>query len=182
VEVAKPKPLPVLIIRLTPLYAWIVIGSGAAFLLLSVVFAAVGSAHNSLGFDAFLAVISVAAIIGANYWRHHLHVVARLTPGQLVLRREGAIDWAEVAEIDKRTLHISRRQTQADSEFACIKLKHPRTPRSGLEATLARLKSAVTGYDIIVPGNELSCTVDFFVAECKKRMATAAPKTDPPPG
>jgi len=38
---------------------------------------------------------------------------------------------------------------------------------------LVRMKTAVTGYDIIVPGNELSCTVDFFVAECKKRIASA---------
>jgi hypothetical protein len=173
VDVAKPKPIAVLIIRFPPLYAWIVIGVGAVFLLLSLVFAALGSAHNNLGFDAFLAIVSVAAIVGGNYWRHHLHVVARLTPEHLFLRREGAIDWADIATIEKGTLRLSRRQTQAESEFACITLKHPRAPRSGLEATLSRLKSAVTGYDIIVPGNELSCTVDFFVAECKKRMAPA---------
>ena len=169
-DVAKPKPLPVLIIRLTPLYAWIVVGTGAVFLLLSLVFA-LGSGHLSLGFDFFLAANSVAAIIGGNYWRQHLHVVARLTPRQLILRREGAVDWAEITEIEKRTLRLSRRQLQSESEFACIKLKNPR-PSAGLQGKLMRLKTAVTGYDIIVPGNELSCTVDFFVAECKKRMAT----------
>jgi len=171
VDVAKPKPLPVLIIRLTPLYSWIVIGTGAVFLLLSLFFAAFGSRPKNLGFDLFLAIVSVAAIIGGNYWRQHLHVVARLTPRQLILRREGAVDWAEITEIEKRTLRLSRRQLQSESEFACIKLKNPR-PSAGLQGTLMRLKSAVTGYDIIVPGNELSCTVDFFVAECKKRMAT----------
>ncbi len=171
VDVAKSKPLPVLIIRLTPLYSWIVIGTGAVFLLLSLVFA-LGSGHLSLGFDFFLAAISIAAIFGGNYWRKHLHVVARLTPGQLILRRDGAVDWADIAEIEKRTLRLSRRQTTAESEFACIKLKNPRPPAVGLQGKLLRLKSAVTGYDIIVPGNELSCTVDFFVAECQKRMAT----------
>ena len=174
------RSLPVLIIRLTPLYAWIVIGAGAVFLLLSLIFA-LGSGHLSLGFDLFLALVSIAAILGGNYWRNHLHVVARLTPRQLILRREGAVDWEDIAEIEKRTLHLSRRQLQSESEFACIKLKQPRAPSAGLQGTLLRLKSAVTGYDIIVPGNELSCTVDFFVAECKKRMATLAPKTDRPP-
>jgi len=171
VDVAKSKPFPVLIIRLTPLYAWILIGAGVVFLLLSLAFAALGS-RMSTGFILFLVVLSIAAIVGGNYWRHHLHVVARLTPRQLILRREGAIDWTDIAEIEKRTLRLSRRQLQSESEFACIKLKNPRPP-AGLQGKLAKLKSAVTGYDIIVPGNELSCTVDFFVAECKKRMATA---------
>jgi hypothetical protein len=168
------KPLPVLIIRLTPLYAWIVIGAGAAFLLLSLIFA-LGSGHLSLGFDLFLALVSIAAILGGNYWRRHLHVVARLTPRQLILRREGAVDWEDIAEIEKRSLQLSRRQLQSESEFACIKLKQPRPPAAGLQGHLLRLKSAVTGYDIIVPGNELSCTVGFFVAECKKRMASYSP-------
>jgi len=172
VDVAKSKPLPVLIIRLTPQYAWIVIGAGATFLLVSLIFG-LGSGHMSPGFDLFLAAVSVAAILGGNYWRRHLHVVARLTPRQLILRREGAVDWADIAEIEKRTLRLSRRQLQSESEFACIKLKNPRPPTPGLQGKLLRLKSAVTGYDIIVPGNELSCTVDFFVAECKKRMASA---------
>lgn len=168
VDAAKSKPLPVLVIRFPPLYAWIVMGAGALFLLLSLVFA-LGSRMNT-GFNLFLIVVSLAAIIGGNYWRHHLHVVARLTPRQLILRRDGAIDWADIAEIEKNTLRVSRRQTQAESEFACIKLKTPR-PAVGLQGKLARLKSAVTGYDIIVPGNELSCTVDYFVAECKKRLS-----------
>ena len=164
------KQLPVLVIRLTPLYAWIVIGAGVAFLLLGLAFAGFGS-RMSPAFNLFLIVLSLAAIFGGNYWRHHLHVVARLTPRQLILRREGAIDWADIAELEKKTLRISRRQTQAESEFACIKLKNPRPPSSGLAAAMAKFKSAVTGYDVIVPGNELSCTVDFFVEECKKRMA-----------
>jgi hypothetical protein len=63
------------------------------------------------------------------------------------------------------------RQTTADTEFVCIKLKNARPPAKGLNAKLMRLKAAVTGYDIIVPGNELGCTVDFFVAECQKRMS-----------
>jgi hypothetical protein len=167
-EVAKSK-LPVLIIRFPPLYAWLVIGIGAAFLVLGLVFAGLGS-RMSTAFNLFLIGLSLAAIFGGNYWRHHLHVVARLTPRQLILRREGAIDWADIAELEKKTLRISRRQTQAESEFACIKLKKPRAPSTGLQAMLARFKSAVTGYDIIVPGNELSCSVDFFVEECKKRM------------
>lgn len=169
-DVAKSKPSPVLIIRLTPRYAWIVIGAGVAFLLLSLGFAAFGS-HMSAGFNLFLIVVSLAAIIGGNYWRNHLHVVARLTPRQLILRRDGAIDWTDIAEIEKKTFRISRRQTQAESEFAGIRLKTPR-PATGLQGKLAKLKSAVTGYDIIVPGNELSCTVDFFVEECKRRMSS----------
>ena len=165
------KPLPVLVIRLTPLYAWIVTGAGAVLLLLVLSLTAFGLSKNP-GFGLFLAIVAVAAIIGGNYWRRHLHVVAKLTPKQLILRRDGAVDWADIAQIEKRTLRVSRRQTTAESEFACIKLKQPRPPAAGLQGKLLRLKSAVTGCDIIVPGNELSCTVDFFVTECKKRMAT----------
>ena len=157
------KPLPVVVSRLTPLYAWIVIGAGAVFLLLSLLFTVLTPGKN-LGFDVFLVAVSVAAIVGGNYWRGHLHVVARLTPRQLILRRDGTVDWADIAEIEKRTLH--------ESEFACIKLRNHRPANAGLQGILVRMKTAVTGYDIIVPGNELSCTVDFFVAECKKRIAS----------
>ncbi len=165
------KPLPVVVIRLTPLYAWIVIGAGAVFLLLSLLFTFLTPGKN-LGFDVFLVAVSLAAIVGGNYWRGHLHVVARLTPRQLILRRDGTVDWADIAEIEKRTLRLSRRQTRAESEFACIKLRNPRPANGGLQGILVRMKTAVTGYDIIVLGNELSCTVDFFVAECKKRIAS----------
>jgi hypothetical protein len=116
----------------------------------------------------FIMLLSIAAIIGGNYWRHHLHVVARLTPRHLILRRGGTVNWEDIATIEKKAIQ-ARRET---SEFICIKLRNKRPPAPGLEGWMNQLKTKVTGYDLVVPGNELSCTADWFIAECQKRMAS----------
>jgi len=156
--------LPVLEIRFPVWYAYGLMGFGALVLVLSIWFA---FSLMPRALDIFIAVMGVAAIIGGNYWRHHLHVVARLTPRQLILRRGGAIDWSDIAEIDKKVIRVRN-----GSEFACIKLKTQRPPRDAIHGFVERLRSVITGYDVIVPSTDLSCTVDFFIAECRKRMAT----------
>jgi len=39
-----------------------------------------------------------------------------------------------------------------------------------LSIAVNQVKTKVTGYDLVVRGNELSCTADWFIAECQKRM------------
>ena len=173
-ETAKPKVSPVLEIRFSPVYAWLLMGAGAVFFLLSLLFASpFGARRMNTAFDLFLAVLSLAAIVGGNYWRHHRHVVARLTPRQLILRRGGAVNWTDIAQIDKKEIHVRYRASMGDSEYVCIKLKSKRPVEPGLAGLLLTLKSRLTGYDIIVPATELSCSAEFFIAECRKRMAAA---------
>ena len=153
--------LPTIEIRFPAKYAWGLMALGAVFFL--VAFLPLG---KNPGLAVFIMILSAAAVIGGNYWRHHLHVVARLTPTQLILRRGGAVDWREISTIEKKTIQV-RAET---SEFICIKLRNKRPPAPGLEGWMDKLKAKVTGYDLVVPGNELSCTADSFIAECRKRM------------
>jgi hypothetical protein len=120
-----------------------------------------------------IAVLSVAGMIGGNYWRHNLHVVARLTPRQLILRRGGTVNWTDIAAIDKKTIRVPNHGVMQRSEFVCIKLRTKRPVPPGVQGFLEKVKNAALGgYDIVVGDSELSCTADWFIAECKKRMAS----------
>jgi len=168
--------LPVIVIRFPATYAWLAIGFGGLFFLLGILFALL-QPHRNLAFGAFLSTVSLAAAIGANYWRQHLLVVAQLTPRQLILRRDGTVNWSDIAAIEKKEIHSSYRGTAGTSQFARIRLKSRPAPKGRLHGFLQKAKHAVTGYDIIVPASELSCTADWFVAECHKRMAAASARS-----
>jgi hypothetical protein len=170
---AKADALNTVEVRFPATYAWMAIGFGAIFFLLGLLIALVNH-HRNLGVGVLLVVLSLAAVVGANYWRKHLHVVAQLTPQQLILRRDGAVNWEEIAAIEKNEIHASYHGARGKSDFVCIKLKTKRAPKGGLQGFLLKAKEAMTGYDIIVPMSEFACGTDWFVAECQKRMATAA--------
>ena len=80
--------LPVIDIRLTAIYAWLMIGFGCLVFLLGLVLAILHHGRD-LGFGLCLSGISLATALGGNYWLKHLHIVAQLTPRQLILRRDG---------------------------------------------------------------------------------------------
>jgi hypothetical protein len=163
--------LPVIEVRFPPTYAWIAIGFSGIFFVLGLVFALLD--RRNLGVSVLISTASLAGLVGATYWLQHLHVVARLTPTQLVLRRDGTVNWADIAEIKLVEIRASYRGTPTRAELVCIKLKTPPPRKAGLEGFMARARHAVTGVDIIVPGNELSCPTAWFLAECQKRMAAA---------
>jgi hypothetical protein len=163
--------LPTIEIRFSPIYAWLLIGFGVIFFLLAFL---VG--RQNVGLAIFIAVASLGGVFGGNYWRRHLHVVARMTPRQLILQRGGTVNWTDIVAIERKRLTIRYRGSH-ESDYVCIKLAAGRPVRDGLEGWLDKAKTAVLGYDIVVPGSELSCTADWFVEECKKRMAAASPTT-----
>jgi hypothetical protein len=168
------EDFPVVVVRFPALYAWMAIGFAGLFFLLGLVFAVLNRRNPVPGLS--ISAISVAAVLGANYWRLHLHVVAQLSPRQLVLRRDGAVNWGDIAELELKTIRASYRATPSESQFICIKLRSRPAPRGALDGFLRNAKRAISGYDIIVPASELSCGADWFVAECRKRMAaTPAP-------
>ena len=163
--------LPVIDVRFPQTYTWMAIGFSAIFFVLGLVFALVD--RRNLGVSVLISTASLAALAGATYWLQHLHVVARLTPEQLILRRDGALNWGDIAAIQTVEIRSSYRGTPTTSHFICIRLRNRPAPKGGLQGFMLRAKHAITGYDIIVPGNELSCPADWFVAECHKRMAAA---------
>jgi len=166
-------PLPDINIRFTPVYAWMTIGFGVIVFLFGV-FIAMLSHHRNVDFGLVLCLTSVTAVIGGNYWRKHLHVVARMNARQLVLRRDGSIDWGNIAVIENKAIHSFNHGVRHRSEFVCIKLKNRPTPKNAWEGFFLKAKSAILGYDIVVGADELSCTAEWFVAECRKRMAASA--------
>src|SRR5262249_53344992 len=84
VGTSKAAPLPVITIRFSPLWAWLLIGISAAFLLLGI-YLAITVRHQS-NIPVVISGLAVVGMLGGHYWRHHLHVVARMTPRQLILR------------------------------------------------------------------------------------------------
>src|SRR5262249_37999628 len=162
--------LPIIVLRFPALYAWMVIVFGGLFLLLGLWITLLTPRRN-LGMGVFISVVSIAAIIGANYWRHHLHIVAQLTPRELILgkTRGGTINWTEITAIEKKVLHSPK----GSSEFICIALKARPATKSKLDSFFNKAKHAVTGFDVIVPASELSCGADWFLAECLKRIEAA---------
>jgi hypothetical protein len=118
--------LPTIEIRFPATYAWIAISFGAIFFLLGFLVA-----RRNTGLGLFISALSLAAVIGANYWRHHLHVVARMTPRQLILRRGGTVDWTDIAAIDKKALRASYKGARHQAEYICIKLTQRRRSAVG---------------------------------------------------
>jgi hypothetical protein len=173
-------------LRLNPMYAWIVIGAGVAFLLVGLFILASQSKHRNPGVGVLICVISIAAIIGGNYFRHHLPVMARMTKRQLSLPgtwpRRLVIDWTNIAAIDKKTVMLFRHGVRQEAELVCIKLKNPPAATDPLsqaypaykrfnEALQKGVKALVGGYDVIInPLDNFMRTADWFIAECKKRM------------
>ena len=164
--------LPTIEIRFSAIYAWMLIVFSSIFFFLAVFL--IGPKHRPLAL--FIVMLSIVGIWGGNYWRQHLHVVARLTSRVLVLQRDGTVPWADVAEIEKKSLRVPVHGVRHESEYICIKLRVPRPPKPGAQGIFDQVKSALTGYDIIVPQTELSCTADWFIDECRKRMAAVTAK------
>src|SRR5689334_21360031 len=121
---ATPRPprTPDLIVRFPVGYAWLLMGIGAAFALLGVAIMVTTTVPGGRGMGEFIVLCGIAAVVGGNWWRHHPHEVARLTPRQLVLRREGIVKWEEISAIDKKEFTVRYRGTPTKNEFACIKL------------------------------------------------------------
>jgi hypothetical protein len=118
--------LPTIEVRFPATYAWIAIVFGVIFLFLGAMVAG-----QNTGLGLFISALSLAAVIGANYWRHHLHVVARMTPRQLILRRGGTVDWTDIAAIDKKALRASYKGARHQAEYIRIKLTQRRRSAAG---------------------------------------------------
>jgi hypothetical protein len=163
--------LPDVVVRFPAMYAWGVIGFGGVFFLLGLCFALLN--RRNLGLGVFLSTTSLAAMAGATYWLRHLHVVARLTPRQLILWRDGSVNWDEIVAIKSVEIRASYRGTPTRSRFVCVALKNRPAPKNRLDAFMRKAKHGITGYDIILGKSEMSCSADWLVAECQKRMAAA---------
>ena len=184
---AKPSgPMRDIELRLNPMYAWIAMGAGTAFLLLGLFILAAPSKSLGRGPGMLISLISIAAIIGGNYFRHHLPVMVRMTSRQLSLPgmwpRRLVIDWTNISAIDKKTVTLFQHGVRQQAELVCIKLKNPPTVNDPLsqaypaykrfnEALQKGAKALVGGYDVVInPLDNFMRTADWFIAECKKRM------------
>jgi hypothetical protein len=84
------------------------------------------------------------------------------------------VNWDNIAAIENKEMRSTSHGVRNKSEFVCIKLKNRPAPKNGWDGFFLKAKRAITGYDIIVPANDMSCTADWFIAECRKRMAAGA--------
>jgi hypothetical protein len=169
--------LPDIEIRFSPLYAWLLIGFGGIFLIFGLLLATSPVGRQSDGLGLLICVLSIAGVFGANYWRHHLPIIVRMTQRRLFLPRGVEVDWADIVEIEKKTLALSRHGARNTSEFVCFKLKNqPAKYNRVNQAFLKLIKSALLGgYDVVInPQDELFRSADWFLAECKKRMDSSS--------
>jgi len=174
-------------LRLSPLYAWLMIGFGGVSLLLGIlIVSSVAKGHNT-GLGVLICLASISAIGGGNYWRKHLPVMVRMTPRELSLPkmwpRRVIVPWSEIAVIEKKTLTGSRHGVRQTSEHVCIKLKTPLPSNDRLseswpgykrfnDALMSGVKNNLLGgYDLFLnPQDEFLRDADWFILECKKRM------------
>ena len=185
---ARPTTaLPDIELRLSPLYAWLLIGFGAIFLLLGVLIASPIARGQNVGLGFFISLASIGAIVGGNYWRRHLPVMVRMTSHQLSLPkmwpRRVVVPWSEITEIEKKTVTFFRRGMRQTSDLVFIKLKNPLTSNDQLSRSWPAYKrfndmlmngvknNLLGGHDLFLnPQDEFLRDADWFIAECKKRM------------
>lgn len=176
-------------LRLSPLYPWGLIAFGAMMFIVGLLsFSSQTGGHNGLAI--FICLASAATMIGSNYWRHHLPVMVRMTSRQLLIPgqwpRRVVIDWNNIADIQKKTLAISRYGARNQTEFVLIKLKEPLPvddPLSRAYPAYKRMNQAFVkgigrailgGYDMAINPLDFFRTADWFIDECKKRMTDAS--------
>lgn len=167
--------LPNIEIHFSSLYAWLLIIFGAIFFVLGLFMASPAATHSSPAIGILICVLSFTAILGGNYWRHHLPVVVRMTQRQLFLPRGVVTDWTNITAIDKQVLAISRNA----HEYVCFKLKNPPTQNNRVNQVVANFmkNTLLNGYDVVInPQDELLRSADWFIAECRKRMSAASSK------
>lgn len=176
-----------IVLRMSPLYAWLLIGFGAIFLLLGLLFAFGSAKGHNLGLGLLICLASIGAIVGGNYWRQHLPVMVRMTSRELRLPkmwpRQVVVPWSEIAEIEKKTVTGVRHGVRQSAEWVCIKLKNPLPSNDKLsqswqaynkfdDALMNGVKNNLLGgYDLFLnPQDEFLRSADWFISECKKRM------------
>lgn len=182
---------PDLEIRLNPLYAWMLIIFGGIFFLLGLMMAAPIGKTRNVGLGLLISFASAVAIVGGNYWRQHLPIMVRMTPRELILSRSWprstVIAWANLAELDKKSINLTRHGVRHSSELVFIKLKSPLPTADPLSASSSAYKrfnemlltgiknNLLGGYDLwINPQDEFSRSADWFIGECRKRMNVAS--------
>jgi hypothetical protein len=182
--------MPDIELRLSPLYAWLLIGFGGIFFVIGLLFASPTAKRPNVGLGILICAVSAAAVIGGNYWRHHLPVMAAIRRRGLyrssVQGRPMLIEWNNIAGIEKKNLSLMRYGARHNSELVFIKLKKPISAKDALsesfpaykrfqDALLKGIKdNLLGGYDFYInPQDEFLRSADWFIAECKKRMDPA---------
>jgi hypothetical protein len=188
---ASSAGLPDIELRLSPLYTWLLIGFGAIFFVIGLLFASPAAKHPNIGLGILICAVSAAAIIGGNYWRHHLPVVAAIRRRGLyrssMQGRPVTIEWSNIAEIEKKTINMMHHGVRHGSEVVFIKLNNPIPAKDRLSENFAAYKrfqekvlkgikdNLLGGYDFYLnPQDEFLRSADWFISECKKRMDLAA--------
>ena len=184
--------LPDIELRLSPLYAWLLIGFGAIFFFIGLLFASPTAKRPNIGLAVLICAVSAAAVIGGNYWRHHLPVTAAIRRRGLyrssVQGRAMLIEWSNIAEIEKKNLNLMHHGVRHNAELVFIKLKNPISSKDALSETFPAYKrfqdallkgikdNLLGGYDFYLnPQDEFLRNADWFISECRKRMEAAAP-------
>jgi len=174
-------------LRLSPLYAWLLIGFGGVSLFLRILVASSAAKVHNTGLGILICLASMGAIGGGNYWRKHLPVMVRMTSRELSLPkmwpRRVIVPWSEITVIEKKTLTGFRLGVRQVSEHVCIKLKNPLPSNDRLSESWPAYKRLndtlmngvknhlLGGYDLFLnPQDEFLRDADWFIAECKKRM------------
>src|SRR5262249_33754279 len=116
--------LPDIELRLSPLYAWLLITSGGVFFVIGLLFASPTAKHPNVGLAVLICAVSVGAVMGGNYWRHHLPVTAAIRRRGLyrssVQGRSMLIEWNNIAEIEKKTINLMHHGVRQGSELVFI--------------------------------------------------------------
>jgi len=181
--------LPDVELKLSPLYAWGVMGFGAVMFVIGLLFLSPTAKGRNVTAGALISIASAATVAGGSYWRKHMPVMARMTSRQLHLPgmwpRKVVVNWSDIVTLEKKTVTVRYRGTHT-SELVCIKLRTPirsSDPLSQASPTYRRFNEALTkglnqailgGFDLAIdPLGQFGRTADWFMAECQKRMDTA---------
>jgi hypothetical protein len=165
-------------------------GFGGIFFVLGLFFASPIVKRPNVGLGVLICAVSAAAIIGGNYWRHHLPVMAAIRRRGLyrssMQARPMLIEWNNIAGIEKKSIALMRHGVTQSSELVFFKLKNPISANDAFSKNLPALKrfqdtvlkgikdNLLGGYDFYInPQDEFLRSADWFIAEYKKRMEPA---------
>lgn len=176
-------------LKLSPFYAWGVMGFAAIMFVIGLLFLSPHAEGRNVTLGASISIASAAAIAGGNHWRKHMPVMARLTSRQLHLPgmwpRKVVVNWTDIIVLEKKTLTVRYRGTHT-TEYVCIKLKNPIPPSDPLshaspayrrfnETLIKGFNQAILGgFDLAIdPLGQFGRTAYWFMTECQKRVDAA---------
>jgi len=156
-------------ITFNPLFPWMLIVFGVAFICLGVLFMMPFVARQNVVLGMGIVIAAVIGIMGGRFWLRHLPIMMQLTPeGLYVSRKKTTYRWSDIERVDVKTISL-----KGEVHYLCIRLKAESREqyRRKSDGLIALTIKALGDFDLVFNDQEFSMPADLLKTEIEKRIS-----------